>query len=141
MRYLLDTCVVSELASKRPNPAVVRWVDAVDEDDLCLSVLAIGEIRKGIAKLPDSDRRNGLLQWLQDELLPRFAARIVPLDVEALLVWGELTAGLELKGRPMPAVDSLLAASALSGGFTLVTRNEADFADSGVRLLNPWRAA
>lgn len=138
MRYLLDTCVISELASKRASPAVVRWADSAEEDLLYLSVISLGEIRKGIEKVRDPVRREALLVWLRDELVPRFTGRIVPLDAETLLIWGELVGRLELRGRPMPAIDSLIAASALSGGFTLATRNEEDFTDSGVQLLNPW---
>ena len=139
MKYLLDTCVISELVAKQPHPPVVQWVDGVEETCLYLSVVTIGEIRKGIAKLPDSPRKITLQEWLQDQLLARFSGRIVPIDTGVMLRWGQLTASLELAGRPMPAIDSLIAASALHADFSLVTRNEADFRHAGVPIVNPWQ--
>jgi predicted nucleic acid-binding protein len=138
MSYLLDTCAISELVSLAPNPKVLRWVDSIDEERLFLSVITIGEIKKGVEKLSDSTRKSALSEWLEDELLARFSGRLLPIDVEAVLVWGQLIAGLEKRGRPMPAIDSLIAATALKGGLTLVTRNDSDFAHCGVALFNPW---
>lgn len=138
MRYLLDTCVVSELVSKMPHAGVVGWVDGEDEHDLFLSVITIGEIVKGIAKLPESARQQELRHWLKAALLPRFRDRILPIDVAVITVWGALTAGLEQQGRKMPAIDALIAATALHGELSLVTRNESDFRHAGVQLVNPW---
>jgi toxin FitB len=139
--FLLDTCVLSELVAKRRDPGVVRWIDSVDPDSVYLSVVTIGEIQKGIEKLPDSRRKEALESWLQDELLVRFRDRMVGLGVETLLRWGTLTGRLEAQGRTMPALDSLIAATALHGHFVIVTRNEDDFLHSGVQLLNPWTNA
>ena len=138
MRYLLDTCVISELVAKRPAEHVVEWVDALDPDAAYLSVITIGEIQKGIERLPKSRRRAQLEAWLAEDLLGRFSGRVVPLDEDVLRTWGRLTASLEARGITLPAIDTLLAASALQGDFVLVTRNEADFAATGVRLHNPW---
>ena len=138
MRYLLDTCVISELVARQPNPRVVAWVDAVEESRLYLSVVTIGEIRRGIAKLPDSPRKERLNRWLEEDLLLRFSGRIVPIDVGVMLTWGELVARLERTGRVLPAMDSLVAAIALHGEFTLVTRNVRDFEGTGVQIVNPW---
>ena len=138
MRYLLDTCVISELVARQPNPRVVAWVDAVEESRLYLSVVTIGEIRHGIAKLPDSPRKERLNRWLEEDLLLRFSGRIVPIDVGVMLTWGELVARLERTGRVLPAMDSLVAAIALHGGFTLVTRNVRDFEGTGVQIVKPW---
>jgi predicted nucleic acid-binding protein len=138
MNYLLDTCVISELVAKQPNPRIVTWVDGIEETRLHLSVITIGEIRRGIEKLPVSPRQTVLREWLNDELLIRFSERIVPLDTLGMLQWGKLTVELESKGRPMSAMDSLIAASALSRGLTLVTRNEDDFKHTGVSVVNPW---
>ncbi len=138
MRYLLDTCVISELIARQPNPRVVAWVDAVDEARLYLSVITIGEIRRGIAKLPSSPRKERLNCWLEEDLLLRFAGRIVPIDVGVMLTWGDLVARLERTGRVLPAMDSLVAAIALHGEFTLVTRNVRDFEGTGVQIVNPW---
>lgn len=138
MKYLLDTCVISELVARQPNPHVVAWVDSVEETRLYLSVIAIGEIRRGIAKLPDSVRKEQLNRWLEEDLLVRFAGRIVPIDVGVMLTWGDLVARLERRGRVLPAIDSLVAAVALHGGFALVTRNVRDFEGTGIDIVNPW---
>jgi tRNA(fMet)-specific endonuclease VapC len=138
MRYLLDTCVVSELVAKQPNPGVVHWVDSIDEEKLYLSVITIGEVKKGIERLPESRRKGKLVAWLQDDLLTRFQNRILPIDVGVMLLWGEFTADLEQQGRTMPAMDSLIAAIALQAELQLVTRNEGDFEHTGVPVTNPW---
>jgi len=138
MRYLLDTCVISELRKSQPNSRVVEQIDAIDEEDIFLSVIAIGEIVKGIEKLPESPRKEKLQNWLEEELLVRFRDKLLPLDAAVLMTWGKLTARLETEGRVIPTVDALLAACALNGDFVLITRNEADFAGTGVSLHNPW---
>ncbi|WP_322509327.1 type II toxin-antitoxin system VapC family toxin [Anaerolinea sp.] len=138
MSYLLDTCVLSEFTHRQPHPRVVEWLAEADEDTLFLSVLAIGEIQHGIEKLEDSPRKEDLRQWLTNDLLPRFEGRIVLLDVPVLLRWGELVGRLERQGRKLPAIDGLLAATALTHDLILVTRNTADFEHTGVKLLNPW---
>jgi len=138
MRYLLDTNIISELVARTPNPRVVDWLAGADEDLLYLSVITIGEIKKGIEKLPASKRKKRLTTWLEEDLLERFAGRLVTLDVEVLLHWGELAARLERAGKTIAAIDSLMAASALVGDFLLVTRNTADFDAAGVQVMNPW---
>ena len=138
MRFLLDTCVISELVSKQPNPNVVQWVDNVDENMLFLSAITIGEIKRGIEKLADSSRKRALEDWLEDDLLIRFRDKILPIDTAVMLVWGQLAADLEMQGKPMPAIDSLIAATCLERGLDLVTRNESDFVHSGVTIINPW---
>ena len=137
MSFLLDTCVISELVAKQPNPAVLQWVDSVDENMLFLSVITIGEIKRGIEKLPDSKRKSVLQDWLEDDLLIRFREKILPIDAAVMLVWGQLAADLEKQGKPMPAVDSLIAATCLQGRLDLVTRNESDFVNSGVTVISP----
>ena len=138
MKALLDTCVISELVAKQPNPKVVEFVDSLDPEDVYLSAITIGEIVKGIEKLPASRRKVALLAWLKDDLLVRFDGKIVSLDKDVLMEWGTLTARLELTGRPMPAIDSLIAASARAYQMTLVTRNVVDFEGADVEILNPW---
>jgi len=137
MSFLLDTCVISELVAKQPNPAVLQWVDSVDENMLFLSVITIGEIKRGIEKLPDSKRKSVLQDWLEDDLLIRFRDRILSIDTAVMLTWGQLAADLEKQGKPMPAVDSLIAATCLQGRLDLVTRNESDFVNSGVTVISP----
>ena len=138
MNYLLDTNVISELVAKQPSQKVVEWIDTLADERIYLSAITIGELKKGIEKLPASQRKELLREWLTEELLIRFAGRILPIDVAVMLTWGQLTATLEQRGRKLPAMDSLIAALAVQGGFTLVTRNEADFRDTGVTVLNPW---
>lgn len=139
MRYLLDTCMISELVAKRPDADVLQWVDSIDEEKLYLSVITIGEIKKGIEKLPESPRRRILAEWLEGDLLIRFKGRILSIDTAVMLAWGKLATDLEKQGKKMPAIDSLIAAIALEGRLTLVTRNENDFAHSGVTVVNPWQ--
>lgn len=140
MSYLLDTCVISELISRAPNPAVVGWLDAQDEHQLFLSVITLGEIQRGIGRLPASRRRDELDGWLHRDLLTRFAGRLAAIDAEVMLAWGTLVAALEAQGRTLPAMDSLIAATALHNDLSLVTRNERDFDGTGVAVVNPWLA-
>jgi tRNA(fMet)-specific endonuclease VapC len=139
MNYLLDTDVISELVSKRPDRKIVEWLDRLDPNTIYLSVITIGEIRKGIEKLPPSKRRDRVKEWLEGDLLIRFQERILEITTEVMLIWGELTGRLEKEGRPITAIDSLVAAIALQGNYRLVTRNEHDFQDTGVTVFNPWR--
>lgn len=138
MKYLLDTCVISELVAKHPNPQVVDFVDALDSDGVYLSVITIGEIAKGVEKLPKSKRKQDLHSWLKEDLLVRFSGRIIPLDTEVLMQWGVLVARLESTGITLPAIDSLVAATTLTHKLTLVTRNVDDFSSTGIEIVNPW---
>jgi tRNA(fMet)-specific endonuclease VapC len=138
MKYLLDTCVLSELVTKQPAPKVVEFVDSLDPDDVYLSIITIGEIVKGIEKLPNSRRKQELHAWLKEDLLARFQGKIIPIDEDVIVEWGILTARIEAAGKPMPAIDSLIAATAQANRLALVTRNVDDFSASGVELVNPW---
>lgn len=139
MKALLDTCVISELITKQPNPKVVEFVDSLDPEDVYLSVITIGEIVKGIEKLSKSRRKTDLRNWLNDDLLVRFEGNILALDTDTLIGWGVLTARLESMGKTMPAIDSLIAATTLSKKMTLVTRNAGDFESTDVEIVNPWK--
>ena len=141
MNYLLDTNVISELISKQPNKKVVEWIDRLDPNTIYLSVITIGELRKGIEKLPPSKRRDTVKEWLEGDLLLRFQGRILKITTEVMLIWGELTGRLENEGRRITAIDSLIAAIALQGNYRLVTRNEHDFQHTGVTIINPWKEA
>jgi predicted nucleic acid-binding protein len=140
MKYLLDTNVVSELIKKQPDPKVVQWIDEQDSARLYLSVLTIGEIRKGIEQLPPSPRKDNIAAWLSSHLLVRFNGRILAITTDVMLRWGELTGRLEPAGITLSAIDSLIAAVALQGQLTIVTRNTDDFRGAGVPLFNPWGA-
>jgi toxin FitB len=138
MNYLLDTCIVSELIAKQPNQTVLNWLDAQVPTDLYLSVITIGELTRGISRLPTSRRKSTLENWLNADLLSRFSNRIPVLDLATMQLWGHLIGNLEPRGRVLPLMDSLIAAIALQGSFCLVTRNEKDFEGTGVTIINPF---
>jgi len=138
MSYLLDTCVVSEFAALQPSEKVVSWLEKLNPETVYLSVVTLGEIQKGIEKLPASRRKESLRSWLKDDLLVRFHDRVLPLEVGEMMTWGALISRVEAKGLPMPLIDSLIAATALHHDLVVVTRDEDDFAPSGAKLLNPW---
>ena len=136
--FLLDTNVVSELIKPRPDRRVATWVEKTSEALLFLSVLTIGEIRKGIALHSDPRRRAKLESWLVSDLQSRFAGRLLAIDAPIAELWGRLTARGEGTGRRIPTIDGLIAATAQYHDLTIVTRNPADLAATGVSLFNPW---
>jgi hypothetical protein len=138
MKYLLDTCVISELTRKQPSKAVLDWMSAQDEESCFLSSLTIGELKKGIERLPSSHKKTTLQAWLDQDLRKRFAGRILSIDIEASEQWGLTCAQTEKRGLSLPVVDGLIAATALAHGLIVVTRNTSDMEPSGVPLLNPW---
>lgn len=135
MSYLVDTNVISELRRRDPYASVVRWMSARPPSSIYLSVLTLGELRKGIEGLAESDKKRTLLDWLEIDLPAYFAGRILPVDVAVSDRWGRLLAKV---GRPIPAIDSLLAATALQHGLTMVTRNLKDFVVPELLVLDPW---
>jgi toxin FitB len=139
--FLLDTNVVSELVKPRPEPTVVHWIQATEESLLFLSVLTIGEIRKGIGSLPSSNRRALLESWLGNDLVMRFADRILSIDFEIAERWGLLSAQAKSSGVLLPVIDGLLAATAVHHNLTFVTRNTSDVKLAGLSLFNPWMRA
>ena len=136
--FLLDTNVLSELIKPKPEPRVLHWIAATDEDLLFLSVLALGEIRRGIAGLRTGLRRTKLESWLETGLRSRFSGRILPIDEAVADRWGTLSVLAANRGRPVPAIDGLLAATALQHNLTLVTRNASDMAATGALVMSPW---
>ena len=138
MKYLLDTCVLSELIKKNPCQQVVNWVSKNDESNLFISVLTIGEIHKGIEKLPESKKKEKLHQLVNYDLKARFETRIIDFDLKIATVWGKIQAHSELLGKGMPAIDGLIVATGISYDLTVVTRNTTDMEISGAALLNPW---
>lgn len=135
MSYLLDTNVLSELRRRAPHPGVAAWIAQRPAGTLHLSVLTLGELRKGIERLNDPSRRHALLDWLETELPAYFTGRILSVDSAVADRWGHLVARA---GRPVPAIDSLLAATAVHHSLTLVTRNVRDVEGLGVEVVNPW---
>lgn len=138
--FLLDTNCISELIRSRPEPRVIDWMRLADESLLYLSVLTLGEIRKEAATLPQSKRRSYIESWLESDLQVRFSGRILAIDNAVADRWGWLTAEAERKGRPLSAIDGLLAATALQHNLTIVSRNVSDFTSTQVPVLNPWVA-
>lgn len=137
MSYLVDTNVLSGLRNRRADAGVVAWMQARPRQSLYLSVLSLGEIRKGIEGVTDPAFRQTLTDWLEVELPNYFVGRLLGIDEQVADRWGRVQA---CAGRTLPIIDGLLAATALQHDLTLVTRNTRDFAGLGVRLLNPWGA-
>lgn len=138
MAYLLDTCVLSELAKPRPDAGVVRWLEEVDETALYLSVLTLGELEKGIARLAPSARRRKIEQWVREDLAARFQGRVLEVDSKVAERWGVLSGAAEARGKPLPVIDALIAATGEVHGLEVVTRNTADLERCGARCVNPW---
>jgi toxin FitB len=138
MNYLLDTCLISELAKSEPNKTVLDWVLSENETSFYVSVLTFGELHKGIEKLPESSKKEELRIWVENDLSKRFHNRIIGIDIRISITWGKILSIAEKKGKPMPAIDSLIAATGIVHGLTVVTRNEADMEQSKVKLFNPW---
>ena len=138
MKYLLDTCVISEVVKQQPNDHVISWLQSQSETDLYLSVLTFGEIEKGIEKSNNSARKKRLKLWVEDDLKKRFEGRIIPVDLAVAARWGEIQGIAELAGKPMPSIDGLIAASGLVHHCVVVSRNISDMQQSTAELLNPW---
>lgn len=135
MSYLVDTNVLSELRRKVPDPSVLSWFARCPPASLYLSVLTLGEIRKGIEMLNDRNRQLLLRDWLDVDIPTFFTGRILAIDGPVADRWGRIVA---IAGRPVAAVDSLLAATAVTHNLTLVTRNVKDFVGLPVTTINPW---
>ncbi len=138
--FLLDTNVISELVKANPEPKVTRWIENTNETLLYLSVLTLGEIRKGISFLPQSRRRVALEAWLDHDLSLRFSDRILPIDRQVADRWGRIAGSAAAKKSPLPVIDGLFAATAQHHNLTLVTRNTRDIAATGVPAFDPWTA-
>lgn len=137
MKVLLDTCVLSEIRHPQGEPRVRAAIGDFANDELFLSVLTLGELAKGIAQLETGRRKRDLESWLS-ELQANFRKQILLVDSETALIWGEVTAAARANGRTIPAVDGLIAATAIRHDMTLMTRNVEDFAPTGARIVNPW---
>ena len=117
---------------------MIEWLNSIEEEKLFISVITVGEIQRGIERLPDSHRKTELLVWMNTGLLKRFAERMIAIDAPTMFIWGSLTARLEAAGQPMSVMDSLILASALQNNLIVATRNAADFLPGGVQVINPW---
>ena len=135
MSYLIDTNVLCETIKSSPNKSVVNWFQSIPSDSLYISVLTIGEIRKGVEKLPPSKKKEKILSWLDHTLFEWFEDKILPIDFEVADKWGYI---LENSKEKRPVIDSLIAATALTHNLKVVTRNTDDYKIPGVEVINPW---
>jgi predicted nucleic acid-binding protein len=133
--FLLDTNLISELRRRdRSNPGVRQWFNAIDDDQLFLSVITLGEIRKGIERLrPRAPAQAVVLERWLSTLEKSFSERLLPIDKPTADQWGKIQAI-----RPLPEIDALIAAACLQNDLTLVTRIDADFSGIGIRVLDPF---
>ena len=136
--FLLDTNILSELVKPRPEPKVTTWLGSVDENLFFISVLTLGEIRRGVALLSNSARRTQIEAWLEADLRRRFSERILPITEDIADRWGNLSGQARAKNIFIPVIDGLLAATALHHNLTLVTRNIKDVSATNANLFNPW---
>jgi predicted nucleic acid-binding protein len=118
----------------------MEWLDGLDEDRAFISVVSIAEIRRGVALMDKGRRRDALAEWLAEDLPRRFENRVIPIDEQVALVWGDLMGSAKRCGRGMSSLDGLIAATAIKHDLTLATRNIKDFEGFGISLLDPWTA-
>ena len=137
MSFLLDTNAVSEWVKPRPDPGLIGWMEAADEDRIFISVISLAELSYGVERLAAGKRRNRLEEWLRHELPLRFEGRILAIDADVAEAWGKTVSRSEAAGRPMSAMDAFLAATAEVHRLTLVTRNVSDFPLLKA-VVNPW---
>jgi len=138
VRYLLDTCFISEFQKPHPAAAIREWLAEQHEGDLYLSVLTLGEIQKGVSQLSDGRKKKSLQSWLDRDLRERFQDRILPVSEEIAVAWGRVAGELQRRGSPIPVVDALIAATAIDIDATVVTRDDTHISRAGARTINPW---
>jgi predicted nucleic acid-binding protein len=137
VKHLLDTCAISALRRPKEHASLVQWISGIDEEDLYLSVVTIGELEKGVSRLPEGKKKDAVGEWIRHDVAARFGDRILPIDAAVAVCWGELLGAQERAGRALPVLDAFIAATALVNGCAIVTKNVKDFAECGVRLINP----
>jgi toxin FitB len=138
VKWLLDTNVISESVRPRADQRVLGWLGARTKEDLAVSILTLAELRDGVIALGDDSRRRGFEAWINEHVVPNFGERTLPLTLEILVDWLQLSRLLRTRGKPRSAADLLIAATARSHNLTLVTRNVRDFTDTGVVVYDPW---
>lgn len=138
MSFLLDTNVVSEWVTARPDPGVVGWLAETDEDRIFMSVVTLAELRYGVQRLANGRRRKRLDAWLREELPQRFEGRILAVDQAVADICGSVVAKRDAAGRPIGVIDAFVVATATAHSLTIVTRNTSEFEPSEVPLINPW---
>jgi len=138
MTYLIDTCVISEFTKKSPSQKVIHFLNGMNDIDVAISVITIGEVKNGIECLTDGRKRNRLERWFNEELLFRFKDRTLSIDAETMIIWGEMVAKLKNSGIILPVMDSLLAAQCKRHNLCIITRNVKDFEKTEISVMNPW---
>jgi predicted nucleic acid-binding protein len=138
MKVLLDTNVLSEVRRPAPEPKVLAWLDAIDEDRAFISVASIAELKRGIALMDDGRRREAVSAWLAEDLPARFTGQILPIDLAIAERWGDLMAQACQSGVALSVMDGFFAATALAKEPVLATRNIEDFVPLGLPVFNPW---
>ncbi|MBU0679192.1 MAG: type II toxin-antitoxin system VapC family toxin [Verrucomicrobia bacterium] len=141
MSYLIDTCVLSECTRKKPNPEVIAWLEQQEENSLYISVIVLGEIVRGVAKLKDSAKKRSIRAWLYTDLVNRFRGRVLPIDEVVALEWGRLSGKASARGIQISMADGLIGATALVHGLNIATRNVSDLSPTGAAVFNPWTDA
>ena len=137
MSFLIDTCVISELRKETPSPAVLKWFATVDEEELFISVLTLGEIEYGITILPSGRKQSAIMRWFE-ELKSHFKYQSINVTPEIASRWGLMRGNMQRQGISISVVDGLIAATAIDNNLLLVTRNVNDFKNSGAKIFNPW---
>ena len=135
MSYLIDTNVICETIKRTPNTNVTKWFKSIRNEDLYISVLTLGEIRKGLAKINDLDKKKKIYLWLEQDLVSWFNERILPIDINVATKWGVVCTEMV---KSTPIIDSLIASTALQFDLILVTRNTKDFCYQGLKVINPF---
>ena len=138
MSFLLDTCYLSEFVKEQPGQKVVEWSEKQQENDLYISVLTPGELQQGITQMVRSRKKTALERWFDEALMPRFAGRILDITGNVAITWGKIQGEARRRGKPLPVIDSLIAATAMAHNLAVVTRNVADMQAGGARVVNPW---
>jgi predicted nucleic acid-binding protein len=142
MSYLLDTCILSiwRKIKTHPNKNLEDWFCKHPESSYFISAISVGEIQKGISKITPGPKKMILEDWLFGELIPRFKGRILSIDQDTAVIWGDLSGEAQKKGVNIPIIDGLLAAQSLQHQLVLVTENVKDFKNTGARIFNPMDA-
>ena len=138
--YLLDTNVISEIPRRTAAPEVEAWVDARDARDLFISAVTIGELTRGIYRLPIGRKRQRFQTWLDNDLARQFLGRVLPFEQLTAEIWGRLLGEAIRRGQSRPAIDTQIAATAIQHNLSLVTRNVSDFTNLDLEVIDPWES-
>jgi predicted nucleic acid-binding protein len=136
---VLDTNVISELAREAPDPGVLSWLDSLEISDVATTAVTAAELRYGVARLPDGRRKRELTAVIGGILTEDFHGRVLPFDERASVRFADIVTGRERTGRPIGLADAQIAAICRDSGGLLATRNTADFEETGIELIDPWK--